>query len=377
MFFIIGVFITVFLSLLLLIKKNKSRADKILMLWLVLILINQLFHYFSFTEAIYQYPHFLGINLPLPVLLGVFLYFYVREITGNRLHNNWITLLHFVPTLLLVLLAIPFYKITSAEKIYVFKNEGAGFEWYSMIQNTVIAISGLTYSIWSLVIIKRYQKTIKDRFSNTDKKELQWLRLLSIGFAVIWVLAAFFGSVVIYSAVVVFALCIAVFGINQLSIFNSNTEFQDIQDNLDEQSENKTEEDNTKVITKDTSKSEKYAKSGLNEDMASDIYTRLKDVMADNSFYKNEDLTLAELSKTLKVHPNHLSQVINEMEGKNFYNYVNALRINEFIKIASLPENKKYTMISLAYDCGFGTKSTFNKHFKLQTGKTPTQFFNS
>ena len=67
----------------------------------------------------------------------------------------------------------------------------------------------------------------------------------------------------------------------------------------------------------------------------------------------------------------------NEMEGKNFYNFINSLRIKEFIKIASLPENKKYTMISLAYDCGFSTKSTFNKHFKLQTGKTPTQFFNS
>jgi len=99
--------------------------------------------------------------------------------------------------------------------------------------------------------------------------------------------------------------------------------------------------------------------------------------MEEKSFFKNEELTLVELSKILDAHPNHLSQVINEMEGKNFYNYINALRIEEFIKIASLPENKKYTMISLAYDCGFSTKSTFNKHFKLQTGKTPTGFFNS
>ena len=49
----------------------------------------------------------------------------------------------------------------------------------------------------------------------------------------------------------------------------------------------------------------------------------------------------------------------------------------EFIKLASLPENKKYTMISLAYDCGFSTKSTFNKHFKVNTGKTPTDFFST
>ena len=372
MFFIIGIFITVFLTLLLLIKKNKSRADKILMLWLVLILITQLFNYFSLTKAIYQYPYLLGITLMMPVMLGVFLYLYVKEITGNRLDNNWITLLHFVPTLLLVLLAIPFYMLTGTEKIYVFENDGEGFEWYSMIHISVVTLSGLTYSIWSLLIINRYQKSIKDKFSNTDKKELQWLRLLSIGFAMIWVLAAFFDEVVIYSAVSVFVLCIAVFGINQLSIFNSNTDFQD---NVDNQPTSGTVKQSTKTTSKEAIKSEKYAKSGLSEEMASEIYTNLKGLMEDSSYYKNEELTLLELSKHIKTHPNHLSQVINEMEGMNFYNYINSLRINEFIKLASLPENKKYTMISLAYDCGFSTKSTFNKHFKTQTGKTPTEFF--
>ena len=374
MFFIVGIFIAVFLILLLLIKKNKSRADKILIIWLILISVNQLFHYFTFTKAIYQYPHLLGIDLAMPVALGVFLYLYVMEITGNKLKNKYKTLLHFIPTLLLVLLAIPFYKLTGSEKIYAFENDAPGFEWYIMIQSSVIAISGLAYSIWSLVIIHRYQKRIKERFSNTDKKELQWLRLLSMGFAIIWVLSIFFDNVIIFSGVVVFVLCIAIFGINQLNIFNTNIrsdETPNVQPII------KTTTQNIKTVSKDTIKTEKYAKSGLNEEMASKMYSDLKKTMHDNSLYKNEDLTLVELSKKVQAHPNHLSQVINEMEGKNFYNYINSLRINEFIKLASLPENKKYTMISLAYDCGFSTKSTFNKHFKLNTGKTPTEFFNS
>lgn len=374
MFFIIGISIAVFLILLLSIKKNKSRADKILALWLVLISINQVFHYFTYTKDIYQYPHWLGIDLALPILIGVFLYFYVMEITGNKLKKKWTTFLHFSPFILVALLAIPFYKLSGLEKICVFENDGVGFEWYTIIQNSIIAISGLTYSIWSLVIINRHQKRIQDRFSNTDKKELQWLRLLSIGFAIIWVLAAFSGNVVIFSAVVVFVLIIAIFGINQLNIFNSNNGFEDIQN---EKIEINTTEPKTKNVSKSPAKSQKYAKSGLNEEMASNIYSDLKKLMSEKSLYKNEDLTLVELSKQINTHPNHLSQVINEMEGKNFYNYINSLRINEFIKLASLPENKKYTMISLAYDCGFSTKSTFNKHFKLQTGKTPTQFFNS
>ncbi|MDO5980986.1 helix-turn-helix domain-containing protein [Flavivirga spongiicola] len=352
------------------IKKNKSRADKILVFWLLLISINQLFHYFTFTTAIYEYPDWLGIDLAMPVLIGVFLYFYVMEITGNKLDFNWKILWHFIPTILLVLLAVPFYKLSGPEKIYVFENEGLGFEWYTMIQNSVIALSGLAYSIWSLVIINRHQKRIKDKFSNTDKKELQWLRLLSIGFAIIWVLSMFFGNIIIFSAVVIFVLCIAIFGINQLSIFNSN--LVELEELPDEQIVTK-----TKKTSKDVIKTEKYLKSGLNSEMASEIYSDLNGLMKADAIYKNANLTLVELAKRLDIHPNYLSQVINETEGKNFYNYVNALRIKEFISLASLPENKKYTMISLAYDCGFSTKSTFNKHFKLHTGKTPTEFFST
>ena len=92
---------------------------------------------------------------------------------------------------------------------------------------------------------------------------------------------------------------------------------------------------------------------------------------------KIAEYTRMELAKQLDVHPNYLSQVINEKEQKNFYNYINALRIKEFIRLAERPESKNYTLLSLAYDCGFNSKSTFNKHFKLNTQKTPTQYFKS
>ncbi len=370
MFFILGIFIAIFLSFLLLIKKNKSRADKILVLWLILISINQIFNYLNITEITYQYPYWLGVDFGMPVMIGVFLYFYVREITGTPLNSTPKILLHLLPTLLVYLLAIPFYCLTGVEKIYVYKNEGIGYEWYVIMNNLVIAISGLIYSIWSIILIKRHQIKIQDRFSNTDKKELQWLRLLSFGFVIIWLFSAFFDNRIIFSIVVVFVLCIAVFGINQLNIFNSNSESEKAVIKL---KNNSNKEPNLKPNTV----AEKYAKSGLNDEAASEIYINLKKMMKDTSSYKDVNLTLVELSKRLEIHPNYLSQVINEKEGKNFYNYINSLRIEAFISLASLPENKKYTMISLAYDCGFSTKSTFNKHFKLHTGKTPTEYFNT
>lgn len=364
MLFIVGIFIAIFLSLLLLLKKNKSRADKILFIWLIFISINQAIRYLAYSGHLFEYPHWLGIEFSFPVLHAILLYFYVLEITGNIIKKNSTVLLYFLPALILVLLSIPFYQLTGVEKVNFYKNEGQGFEWFLITQGLVIVLFGLAYSIWSFVIIKRHKKKIEDRFSNTEKKELQWLKYLVIGNGVIYVLSLFLPTDITYSAVVIMILFIGFFGINQLNIFQSSS---DGGENLDKE--------NIKETPKLRAISKRYAKSGLNEETAAQIYDKLNVLMNGDALYKNEDLSLSELAKTLNAHPNHLSQVINEMEGKNFYNYINALRINEFIKLAKLPENKKYTMISLAYDVGFSSKSTFNKHFKANTGKTPTNFF--
>jgi AraC-like DNA-binding protein len=364
MFFIIGIFLTVFLVLLLLIKKNKSRSDKILVAWLFLICIHQAINYFFYTGEAFNYPHWLGVQFSIPILHGVLLYFYVMEITGNKLKKRWTVFLHLIPTLSLVILAIPFYILSGEQKINVFQDEGAGFEWYIIYLNILIPLSGLIYSVWSLIVINKHQLNIQKRFSNTDKKELQWLRYLSLGYGIIWILAIFFENEIIFTAVVVLVLFIGFFGINQLNIFYSTVE--PVKD-LAKESISKAIKTNNPNKESVKPINEKYAKSGLNKDMASEIHTNLNRMMEDSTSYKDENLTLVELSQRLVVHPNHLSQVINEIEGKNFYNYINSLRIKAFIELASLPENKKYTMISLAYDCGFGTKSTFNKHFKLHT----------
>ena len=75
-----------------------------------------------------------------------------------------------------------------------------------------------------------------------------------------------------------------------------------------------------------------------------------------------------------RPHPNYLSQVINEVEGINFYDYVNRLRVEEFKRLLSLPENQRFTLLALAYDCGFNSKSAFNRCFKKTTGLSPSEY---
>lgn len=374
MLLIFGIFLALFLALLLLVKRHKSRADYILFIWLLLISALQMFRYFLDSGYFFEHPNWLGIELVLPVIHGVMLYLYVVELTGHVIKKQHTIMLHFLPSLFLVLLTVPFYMLNDEEKVFVYQNNGIGFEWFVAIEGIVVIVSGLTYSIWSLIRISKHQKDIKNIFSNTERKALQWLKLLSIGNGIIFILALFFETHVTYTAIAILVLFIGFFGINQLNIFYSDVaELDTTDDVLTRVPQNQV----APSLYNGGAMKGKYVKSGLSDAKALDIYTALQAVMGNNKLYKNQELTLIELAKHLEVHPNHLSQVINVHEDKNFHNYINGLRVNEFIRLASDAENKKYTMIALAYDCGFNTKSTFNKHFKLQTGTTPTAFFNS
>jgi AraC-like DNA-binding protein len=66
--------------------------------------------------------------------------------------------------------------------------------------------------------------------------------------------------------------------------------------------------------------------------------------------------------------------VINEKTGKNFYTYINTLRAEAFVRLVALPEKRHFTLLALAYECGFNSKSTFNKYVKLVSGKIPSDY---
>ncbi len=91
--------------------------------------------------------------------------------------------------------------------------------------------------------------------------------------------------------------------------------------------------------------------------------------------YTNSKLNLVELSHQLKLPPYVLSKVINSGFGKNFFDFVNGYRVEEFKKRVDDPQFRHYTLLSIAFDVGFNSKTAFNRSFKKITNQTPSAFF--
>jgi AraC-like DNA-binding protein len=88
--------------------------------------------------------------------------------------------------------------------------------------------------------------------------------------------------------------------------------------------------------------------------------------------FLDANLTLPILASKLNCSIHFLSKVINDHFQKNFFDFVNEHRVHFFISLLKNPENKQYTLLSLGFESGFNSKSTFNVAFKKVTGKTPT-----
>jgi len=90
--------------------------------------------------------------------------------------------------------------------------------------------------------------------------------------------------------------------------------------------------------------------------------------------YLNPDLSLRSLAALIDMHPNQLSWLLNESLGKNFNEFINHYRIETFKNLAKDSANANITVLGLAYDSGFNSKTVFNTYFKKETGLTPKQF---
>jgi TolB-like protein/AraC-like DNA-binding protein/Tfp pilus assembly protein PilF len=118
----------------------------------------------------------------------------------------------------------------------------------------------------------------------------------------------------------------------------------------------------------------KYRKTSIPKDVAGKLKSDLEAIMLKDRPWLDPMLNLSDLAEMINCSPNQLSQLLNEKVGKNFYDYVNEFRLRHFHELRRDPKNRQFTFLSLAYDSGFNSKTTFNSFFKKSTGVTPSEY---
>ena len=93
--------------------------------------------------------------------------------------------------------------------------------------------------------------------------------------------------------------------------------------------------------------------------------------MTAEQLYLEPSLKLQDVANRMELQPHHISQVVNELEEKNFSDFINEYRISNAIKLLKTTENK---VIHIAFDSGFNNKASFNNAFKKVTGMSPSQY---
>ena len=204
------------------------------------------------------------------------------------------------------------------------------FEENVQYLNTVLTIKSLVLCVWAFT----FCAAIAGRMTNWDST---WVEETSTD--VIWL---------VFSSV---TYCLGYFAMNQPELFKLPEESLDEDHPLE-----------TLGNTEDTK-----------EDI-SPMKNKLGDMMAKEQPFLNPKLTLAELADMMDTTPHNLSKIINEGFGKNFFDFVNTYRVEEFKKMIQQNAHKKQTLLAIALEVGFNSKTAFNRSFKKLTDMTPGKY---
>ena len=100
----------------------------------------------------------------------------------------------------------------------------------------------------------------------------------------------------------------------------------------------------------------------------------IKKALIQDKIHLDNDLTLDKLADYLNIDSAELSSILNHEMNTNYYHLINLHRVEEVKKKLQEDDSRFFTLLAIAFDCGFNSKSTFNRVFKEFTGKSPKEF---
>ncbi|MFL5616319.1 MAG: helix-turn-helix domain-containing protein [Gemmatimonadaceae bacterium] len=351
-------------------NRTANRLLAVLMLTFTVFLASSVYY----SAGLFQrYPHFFGVAYPTPWLFGPLVYLYAVAASDRSWHLAPRHAIHFLPLAIILILTLPTFLMSGTEKIAMYDRIQRG--------NTpaIIAaldplkfVSGIAYSVATLLYLRQHRRRIRDSYSNTERVSLGWLLWFSGTAAGIWLLATSLNIGAVASrlrdehislAIAVLIYAIGYRGLRQTEIFDYGSATDDAV--VAELAVPQPELEASAPL---------YQRSGLTDREAKRLEQKLLDLMDRETPWKDAELTLADLARRLESTPHKLSEVLNGQLGQTFYDFVNGYRVREVQRRIAAGDGRMFTMLSLALDSGFASKSTFNQAFKNRTGQTPSAY---
>jgi AraC-like DNA-binding protein len=366
--FLIASFNALFFSFLIL-QKKKALHDRILICWLIYLGFYTGI-YGLFSDQLFTDFHLLSVSfISLLLLHGPFLFLYVSALINHKIRFSRAKLLHFVPFVLFNLYVIiaSFYPEFSEGIRLDHVEVDHQAPWLFNFFLLLTVISGPFYFVLSMSLFKKLDIDIFNNFSSYEHVDLDWLRKLVYIFGAIWTILMIFATLHhvlhLFSWVFcthgltlslsAFIILIGYYGLKQKEIF---IHFPDR---------------NVEYVTEPKAK---YAGISLSATEIEVYINKIKQFMEAEKPYLDADISLPELANKLEIPSHHLSRVINEQLGTNFFDFINQYRIEEVKARINNPEFDKLSLLGIAFDSGFNTKSAFNRVFKKMTGLTPSEY---
>lgn len=362
----IGFSQALFASMFILTKKPLKIAHVILS---VLLLVFALMFGLDILRNYHIIPsHRWAVSLSIRMLFAPLFYLYSKYITKDFNKFNPLDYLHALPSisLLLISLILKLLPENSSIEIELFYDK---YAWLRIFYGWLFFALIVYYVISALAIVIRFKKQIKDNYSFSSYKiSLDWLLVMIILFVILILLIII--SSVMYehgtmdSHVYIFRHVLELFHVYVLSIWG----FHQKQLISGFVSETNYDADVPESATG------KYVKSGLkSEDAKSYIQTLIK-YMDESEIWKDAELSIAKLAAQTSISKHQLSEVLNEYLGKSFYVFVNEYRVEYAKKLLTMKEYNNWSILAIAYECGFNSKTAFNIFFKKHTQLTPSEF---
>ena len=356
LFFLGGIFTGLIFALQLwFTKKINQAANRFLSLGLVAIVL-WMTRILGIDIGLSGYfPRWSRLPLQFSLALGPLLYFYVLKITRSEYKFRFKDLLYFSP--LLLELGAHAFEVGDSIKTGKATYETQTFHYINPILQLLVFISVIIYLYHSFKLTERFYRQLKfNGVSDRYRHELRWLRNLLIGFGLLWLLWIPFTAVDyfyyryqlgIHTYYPLFLL-LAVMAIWMAAIAFLRPDA------------------GVPVLPLKLALPAELKQKGI----------WLKKVVKANFYYQDPELSLVALAEKLELTTHELSRIINTVLKKSFNDFINEFRVAEVARKMEDPAYHHITLLGIAFESGFNSKSTFNRAFRQMTGKSAAEYKN-